>query len=425
MDELALPATEDGLTLPVTEGTEGGQAMSTPSQPQEMNGVNRNADIVMKRVLKSSCAVWIGILVISLIPAVLWLAHRTGIGISKHIPTGNRAGPSASRAPSPPSTPLVTPSPDTPLAPLFASLTNLRYLDPPEWCNSRAERRVSAAACEATYVTMLGTGELRRCVHDAATENCVALVLQPTLARSLENQSDAPFWLPAHPPELVAPPQGPASLLDSFNSRYKEGRPSNNFFDAGLFVTMVAPATQIAWSHKGMPWPVPWIPTIHGNQVDRLSGSIINKNLPGIFDFWAGYGLLLEPVRAQRCLMCSYPLDAGSTGPKPCRYSAFLPDQLEQMMSHHQGGGAVKCPPACYNEVILRDGIGEDGQCFRDQMPDIVEAFFANSASLSDQRQNAERAHALFVEHFDLGAKKAPLLLVYMPGEGFATMIES
>jgi len=171
--------------------------------------------------------------------------------------------------------------------------------------------------------------------------------------------------------------------------------------------------------YNGHPAYPAWVPKVQGRQVDRLSGSLINKHLPGVFG--ASVGLVLAPVQAQACLWCSYPFDAGSNGPMPCRVGspaeggAYPPSRFAEMMrqpqGHHSGVSAV------YNEVVLHDdGAGSTqwrpvSGCYSAALPAIVEAVFlmphANAAAAAAARVIRDR----FSAHFRLPSSSAPLLL--------------
>jgi len=218
--------------------------------------------------------------------------------------------------------------------------------------------------------------------------------------------------LSSPPPRPLSPLQPPSlpSRLAVINDRYALGQPSNDLAQAGVFVTMID--SVVAPPSNGHPanWPPPWVPTVHGGVVDRVSGSIINRDMIGIFDL--PVGLILRPKCAQRCLMCSYRGDAGSNGPMPCRIGAFPPERLEEMLRGPQGN-----VHGIYNEVILRD----HDECYSSQMPDIVEAIFARD---SNHLYEARGAYELFTRHFELDRSPErpllpPLLLFYRPGEGF------
>ena len=55
---------------------------------------------------------------------------------------------------------------------VLPSMLNLSSLSPPEWCNSGAQRRANASACEAAYVAARSGIYYRPCVHVAARSSC-------------------------------------------------------------------------------------------------------------------------------------------------------------------------------------------------------------------------------------------------------------
>lgn len=160
-----------------------------------------------------------------------------------------------------------------------------------------------------------------------------------------------------------------------------------------------------------------WVPKVQGRQVDRLSGSMINVNMPGVFaSLDHPLGLVLAPREAQACLWCSYPFDAGSNGPVPCRPSSYPPEQFADMMRQPQGGSSGVT--AVYNEVVLHD----DSQntrpgCYSSAMPRIVEAVFV----LRDEDASFGHTHRdRFISHFSIPASRAPVLLKYTARAGFS-----
>jgi len=163
--------------------------------------------------------------------------------------------------------------------------------------------------------------------------------------------------------------------------------------------------------YNGHPAYPAWVPKVQGRQVNRLSGSLINRGMPGVYGYLP-LGLILAPQAAQACLWCAYPFDAGSNGPMPCRSDSFLPSRFNEMMQQPQGhhSGVMDV----YNEVVLHD----DGPrpCFSSALPSIVEAVFVlHDADIRTAEIILER----FTRHFRVGSESRPLLLKYNPGVGF------
>ena len=102
------------------------------------------------------------------------------------------------------------------------------------------------------------------------------------------------------------------SVLDQINERFEHGKPSNNFAEAGVMVTMIDGDLHTV-PYNGHPAYPAWVPKVQGRQVNRLSGSLINRGMPGVYGYLP-LGLILAPQAAQACLWCAYPFDAGSNG---------------------------------------------------------------------------------------------------------------
>jgi len=60
-----------------------------------------------------------------------------------------------------------------PICTIVDSMIDLQALDPPEWCNSKTERKNSQAKCERTYFT-LDNGNKYRCKHNPNENKCKA-----------------------------------------------------------------------------------------------------------------------------------------------------------------------------------------------------------------------------------------------------------
>ena len=54
---------------------------------------------------------------------------------------------------------------------LMASMINVRYLDPPEWCNTDAVRRANGTWC-MQYYALGGNGRFYFCEHDKVQMKC-------------------------------------------------------------------------------------------------------------------------------------------------------------------------------------------------------------------------------------------------------------
>ena len=113
------------------------------------------------------------------------------------------------------SPPCPSPPPQSPTSAILCgqltSLTNLRALEPPEWCNADVLRQASPTACEAAYVTFpnhsvrLPLPAIYPCVYnssDAKKGKLCSTSADPVLCSS--------SWPPPHsPPSPATPPPHP------------------------------------------------------------------------------------------------------------------------------------------------------------------------------------------------------------------------
>ena len=120
--------------------------------------------------------------------------------------------------PSPPTQPSpLTPRPNPTPPPSrpndCASLegkVDLQALTPPEWCNGRWERKVDAAVCERSYVTL--PAGVARCAYDASTLTCAAAALSAACPPPPSPTAPA-TPAPSLPPPLLPPPTHPIPPL--------------------------------------------------------------------------------------------------------------------------------------------------------------------------------------------------------------------
>ena len=176
--------------------------------------------------------------------------------------------------------------------------------------------------------------------------------------------SPSPLWPPPWPPGVEA------DIVQSLNTRYKQGTASGDLVQAGILVH------QFDDTEGGeAPWlpcpPTRWCADIG----DRVSASLISAKLPYLFKE-GGAGMILTPSKAE--VRCSYFADGGTMSkrcgpdaPEGCvpgccdnegkpnwcedvsassqaiYQCAFRPEDFGAMLMHHE------MRPGMYNEVVV------------------------------------------------------------------------
>ena len=107
----------------------------------------------------------------------------------------------------------------------------------------------------------------------------------------------------------------PAKIVEELNRRFESGHPSNDPEEAGIYIRMIDHESKDA----------PWLPSpkFFGGKwdVERLSGSVVNRRLPNIYMGNEGHGLagfIFSAESAGRSLLCAYPHEASSVGSARC-----------------------------------------------------------------------------------------------------------
>lgn len=172
---------------------------------------------------------------------------------------------------------------------------------------------------------------------------------------------------------------------------------------------------------------------------DRLTGTIVNHQLPDVYNLWDSwnYGVVLSPTELK--LRCSYSRDGftfnlpgdgcptetcdancnayycRSTGEELWWKCGWKANQLKSMLTMHArlhaksefviGGKMVT-----YNEVII-----DTGAYFRG-LPHSILAFLCTASASDEQRKAARKAHSSFLSKYS-AAKGSTPLLVYDPSK--------
>jgi len=305
------------------------------------------------------------------------------------------------------------------------TMTNLQALDPPRWCRWFD---MNATLCERAYVGLQDDGtthcatqsctKLRRCTFEPVsgcmlTDSLVACSLPPT--------SPLP---PQLPPTSPSPSQPIERIL---HDRFMYGQPANRVELAGILVHM--------FDLLGRSLDQPWLPCREDNWCykysDRLSFSIINAELPYLFNQKYAAGFIASPTKAD--LLCSWFIDYGTMDklcdppgvrndclpgcwvgtPNWCSGQpdhiwdcAFPPSLTKEMLENHMmrmGRTGQRHLGAAYNEVIL------SWKSLVRNLPESIEAFFFVDWGAEDL---ARRAHERFLN--DHPGSKVPLLFMDM-----------
>ena len=111
----------------------------------------------------------------------------------------------------------------------------------------------------------------------------------------------------------------PAKIVEELNRRFESGHPSNDPEEAGIYIRMIDHESKDA----------PWLPSpkFFGGKwdVERLSGSVVNRRLPNIYMGNEGHGLagfIFSAESAGRSLLCAYPHEASSVGSARCPHDS-------------------------------------------------------------------------------------------------------
>lgn len=195
--------------------------------------------------------------------------------------------------------------------------------------------------------------------------------------------------LPAPPPSPRPPPAPENTVVHFINNRYFFGRASDSLSDAGVMIHQ--------WDETEDPQQ-PWRPLPERAKVHYLSTSVINKNLPILFESKQG-GFILGSTTQ---IMCSFP---HALGPKsqglnnPGCGDSDKPffNSLASMMSHQ-----ASTVPLTFNEVVVPRTAWEQG------VPQLINAFFYIAGSPDEMR--TRDAHSNFIRTYNLMPKDVPLL---------------
>ena len=228
---------------------------------------------------------------------------------------------------------------------------------------------------------------------------------------------------PSPPPPVPSPsPPPPRPVVDELNERFRNGRPNNNPSVAGVLLHQFD--GQEDWNDQG------WMPCTESSSnswcasySDRFASSIINAQMPNVFNDAGGLIFRTEPASLNR-ILCSFSADAGSmsftceprgpsascipgcwnevpnwcTAERPWQ-CAWRPTELRAMME----AGAAQS----YNEVIV------DTATYVQNLPSALMAIFVLDGSPSDQQQHAHEVHTRFLAHYasaGITAADVPLL---------------
>ena len=225
----------------------------------------------------------------------------------------------------------------------------------------------------------------------------------------------------ASPPPLPPPPLTLPERVDSLNRRFAAGRPSGSIAKSGVLVRQFERETSN--ERPWLPCGAAWCATI----ADRLACTIINDDLRNLFydAGTVGAGLVLAPSAR---LYCAYPEDgnsvaktceplggdgascipgcypAGETCPEVAHdwQCSFPPEALRDALQAQMGRRSYK---ERNNEIIV------DAGAFKAALPHAVEGFFFLRGASGADQQWARKAHADFLDEFDLEAEEGPPLM--------------
>ena len=228
--------------------------------------------------------------------------------------------------------------------------------------------------------------------------------------------------------------QSALALVQSINSRFAHGRPSNVVAEAGVLVHVFD--HEECWQPEDLPWALR-NDTLTCSKLDHLSTSLINARAGDLFlGLIGGVGMIMSPSSR---VLCSYPFDGdtekvprGGCGGSACAHGlggrvqgpnedpswqrcTWPPDRLREMLEIYAarlsvragrrglGGGMPR-----YNEVIVGKGH------WRRHLPQHVEAivFFGR------HEERARRIHRAFLARYGSRVAHTPLLRLRGTGRG-------
>mmetsp|Transcript_36873 Transcript_36873/g.61063 ORF Transcript_36873/g.61063 Transcript_36873/m.61063 type:complete len:441 (+) Transcript_36873:21-1343(+) len=279
---------------------------------------------------------------------------------------------------------------------------------------------------------------------------------QPPCCSPPVQQHRSPQFLGSQPPALVPPkPQPPQPncphpspsptvpptppsphpavlLAASLGERFAAGKPTPDLERAGILIHQLdgMGSSDSSW----LPCPEPWC-------ADRLSATLINKQVPYLYSSTAR-GIVINSTRVS--VLCSFSFDGGTDqricsppGSSPMclpgcyrqknsgagddwcdfrktydlGFCAWHPEWLQGMMRQQLVGlvareGLTACgkPQCLYNEVVL------DGQAWLAQLPEAVEAFFVPTGAPPSEERAARDARRAFLSRFHVSASNVPMM---------------
>ena len=274
----------------------------------------------------------------------------------------------------------------------------------------------------------------------------MAAAIWPTTAPAPAEVAPLALPPPSTPPPSTLPPLPTASLpraqdhlttyhydgegtgpRPTLSERWQDAVPASNLWRAGLLIHQFdnteadSSASQSTYVHGHPKHEVaPWLPcpvdAWCGKYADRLSATLVSKQLP--FTFNNNAGMILAPNLAK--VFCSYFNDGGTMAkqctdashpacvpgcsnehtqdPNWCEVAgvdptdngahiydcAFRPADLETMLKHHQSA------PYTYNEVVIST------DQWAEKLPDSIEAFFFVAGN--DDPMNEPKARQVYAE---------------------------
>ena len=266
-----------------------------------------------------------------------------------------------------------------------------------------------------------------------------------------------PLIPPPPVPSLPRSPQVPPSVVEIINRRFARGEPSNDAAAAGVYVRSFDDLMGLDGGVKARWQPRESPSIIARGLAGRISGSIINRQVPYYFQSRDGSGaggFVVSPAVVQEGMMCSYYTDVASDnslcstdgnwtggGCLPGCYGAtrasmdlsewcdsqsptivysvqsgqnwacpWPPRNLKGMLEEHLRESAkMSCMccswPDCplYNEVLLSADV------WSSWMPSTIEAVFYTKSSV-EAESAARETHARFLTTYNLDNSSVPLL---------------
>lgn len=233
---------------------------------------------------------------------------------------------------------------------------------------------------------------------------------------------------PPPPPPSPSPPPTLAAYVANLNRRFAAGRPAADLESAGLVARLFDYSSDLGR---------PWTQCSQCSYADRVTASVINKRVPGVYDLWdsANGGVLLSPAFTRvRCsfsrdgftyniqpdgcpdVSCNDPNNCGvyycgGQGDEMWWKCAWRSNQLKSMLQMHEAKRGQHADHTDYNEIVV------DVDTYLRGLPHSLEAFFYTAWASEDQKAFVRSAQHNFAHAYSRHAM-APLLLFDPKGLG-------